>query len=435
MKFRGLFLALAVLVLLVGGLYWSNRESAAKTSAAPVSSSPKILALNQSEIVKLQLKRKDREDVSLSKDGSGTWRIIAPKSYGADSAAVSSLLSTISTLNSESVVEEKATDLEAYGLAIPSVDLAITMSGDKAYQLRLGDDTPTGGATYAVVANDPRVFTVASYVKNSLDKGLNDLRDKRLLTVESDKIKRLDLANNKLQIEFDRDQNHWRIAMPKPLRANDSEVDDLVRRLTDARIDLQEDGSTRKPGQIESSFAKAPLLGTVKLISDAGVQELTVRKVGSDYYGKSTVTDAPHKISNDISQEFGKSLDDFRNKKLFDFGYSDPSKIEFHDGSKAYFLTRSGREWWAPDGKKLDAAGADSFLDKLRDLTASKFVESGFANPAIQVSVDAERVLIAKAGSEYVAKREDDSTLYQMDSKTVEALQHAATELKPVTSK
>src|SRR5215472_15449003 len=199
MKFRGLFLALAVLVLLVGGLYWSNRESAAKTSAAPVSSSPKILALNQSEIVKLQLKRKDREDVSLSKDGSGTWRIIAPKSYGADSAAVSSLLSTISTLNSESVVEEKATDLEAYGLAIPSVDLAITMSGDKAYQLRLGDDTPTGGATYAVVANDPRVFTVASYVKNSLDKGLNDLRDKRLLTVESDKIKRLALANNKLQ--------------------------------------------------------------------------------------------------------------------------------------------------------------------------------------------------------------------------------------------
>jgi hypothetical protein len=309
------------------------------------------------------------------------------------------------------------------------------MSGDKAYHLRLGDDTPTGGATYAVVASDPRVFTVASYVKNSLDKGLNDLRDKRLLTLESNKIKRVELANSKLQIEFDRDQNRWRIVRPKPLRANDSEIDDLLRRLTDARIELQENGSTKKPGEIESSFAKAPLLGTVKLISDAGTQELTVRKMGSDYYGKSTVTDAPYKISNDIGQEFGKSIDDFRNKRLFDFGYIEPGKIEFHDGARAYFLTRSGHDWWGPDGKKLDASSADSFLDKLRDLTASKFVESGFASPTIQATVDTERVLIAKAGSDYVAKRENDSTLYRLDSKTVEALRNAATALQPATSK
>ena len=28
----------------------------------------------------------------------------------------------------------------------------------------------------------------------------------------------------------------------------------------------------------------------------------------------------------------------FRNKKLFDFGYDDPNKLELHDGAKAYFL-------------------------------------------------------------------------------------------------
>jgi hypothetical protein len=216
-------------------------------------------------------------------------------------------------------------------------------------------------------------------------------------------------------------------------------VDDLLRRLTEAKVDL--DASIKKPATTESSFAKAPLVGTVKLTSDAGTQELTVRKIGADYYGRSTVTDQPYKIANDIGQALIKSVDGFRNKKLFDVGYNDPGKIEFHDGSKSYFLTRSGQDWWGPDGKKLDADGTYSFVAKLRGLTAVKFVESGFADPAIQVSVapegggNMERLSIAKAGSNYVAKRENDSTLYQLDSKAVEDLQHAATELKPITGK
>lgn len=446
MKSRGLLLGLAVLALLLGALYWSNRQSAVKAPEAAVNSPPKILTLNQSDIVKLEIKKKNVEAVVLDKakakddkSGSESWRIVAPKPYGVDSAAIEGLLSTLSSLNSERLVEEKAPNLQPFGLATPSVELAITTAGDKSVRVLLGDNTPTGGSAYAALADDPRVFTIASYVKATLDKGLNDLRDKRLLTLESDKINRLELAAHKSQIEFDRDQGRWRIAKPRPLRANDTEVDDLVRRLTDAKLDL--DASIKKPGATESSFANAPLIGTVKLTSDAGTQELTVRKIGADYYGRSTVTDQPYKVANDLGQALTKSIDDFQNKKLFDFGYNDPGKVEFHDGSKSYFLTRSGQDWWGPDGKKLDAAGTYSFVDKLRGLTAVKFVESGFADPAIQVSVapegggNTEKLSIAKAGSNYVAKRENDSTLYQLDSKTVEDLQHAATELKPIAGK
>ena len=58
-------------------------------------------------------------------------------------------------------------------------------------ELLIGDDTPTGSGAYAKLAGNPRVFTVASFVKTSLDKTPDDLRDKRLLTFDSDKITRV----------------------------------------------------------------------------------------------------------------------------------------------------------------------------------------------------------------------------------------------------
>ena len=147
-----------------------------------------------------------------------------------------------------------------------------------------------------------------------------------------------------------------------------------------------------------------------------------------------------YKISNDLGQELGKNLDDFRNKKLFDFGFTNPNKIEIHDASKAYFLTRSGEDWWSGEGKKLDAGGVGSLVDKIRDLQASKFVDAGLGAPTVEITITSddgkriEKLLISKAGSSYVAKRENELALYALDSKAVEELQKSAGELKPAAA-
>ena len=103
------------------------------------------------------------------------------------------MLSTLSALNADRVVEDKASDRKQYGLDPPAVELDITGKGQGMRQLLLGDDTPAGGDVYAALAADPRVFTIASYNKSSLDKSLNDLRDKSLLTLNADKVSRVEL--------------------------------------------------------------------------------------------------------------------------------------------------------------------------------------------------------------------------------------------------
>jgi hypothetical protein len=301
MKIRGLIVAALVFFILAGILYWSNQHKPAEDSVrVSADAPPAILKLDASAITKLDLKKKDSDPILLAKNALGKWEITAPKPFAADQNVVSEMLSTLSSLNSERLVEEKAIDLKQYGLNQPAFQVDITEKDNKEQKLLIGDDTPAGVAVYSMLAGEPRVFTVATYAKTSVDKSLNDLR----------------------------------------------------------------------------------------------------------------------------------------NKKLFDSSYVEPNKIELHAGSKTYLLTRSGEDW-LQDGKKMDSTSMQSLISKLRDLAADTFPNSGFEHPTIVITVTSddgahvEKVLIAKSGNGYIAKRDDAPTLYQLNSSSVDDLQKAAEDIKP----
>jgi uncharacterized protein DUF4340 len=432
MKLRGLMIAIVVLAGLTGALYWSNKQKPAETASADAP--PKILTLKQEDISKIDLKKKGGDELVLAKGGSGKWQITAPKPLGVEQSAVSPMLSTLSSLTAGRLVEEKASDLGQYGLSDPALAAVITEKDNKTHELLLGDQTPAGSAVYAKLDGDPRVFTLASYNKSSIDKSVNDLRDKRLLTVDAEKISKVELIAKKEHIEFGRNKNAWQIVKPKPLRADDGQVEQLVRTLTDARMDLG--GADQDPKKIAAAFASATPVATAKVTAESGTQELQVRKNKDDYYAESSVVEGVYKVPSSLGKGLDKTLEDFRNKKLFDFGFSDPNKIEIHDGPKTYFLTKGGDDWWNGNGKKLDAGSAQSVVDKLRDLSASRFMDSGFTTPAIELTVLSndgkriEKVQIARKDAAYVARREGDSSLYALDAQPVTDLEKAAEDMK-----
>jgi Domain of unknown function (DUF4340) len=436
MKLRGLITAMIVLLGLMAALYWSNRHpKSAETAEASASTPPKMLSLKEDDISKIDLRKKDAAEIVLAKN-NGKWQIDAPKPLAADQTTVATMLTTLSSLTSERLVEDKAGNLNQYGLAEPAFEADVALK-DKTQKLLLGDDSPTGNAVYAKLENDPRVFIVSTYEKNSIDKSLNDLRDKRLLTVNQDKISKIELMAKKQDIEFGRNKDEWQIVKPRPMRADSTQVEDLIRNLTDAKMDLSASDDSKK---IAAAFASATSVATAKVTDESGTQELQVRKNKDDYYAKSSVVDGVYKVPSSVGQGMDKSLDDFRNKKLFDFGFSDPNKLEIHDGAKSYFLTRSGEDWWNGSGQKLDVGTAQSLIDKLRDLSAVKFADSGFTQPVIDLSVTSndgkrvEKVSISKSGENYIAKRENEPSLYQIDSKAVSDLQKAAEDLKTVAA-
>ena len=434
MKIRGLLIATGTFAILAGVLYWSDHRKPSAEAAKPdADAAPSILKLDENSITQLGLRKKDAPPILMTKNGS-EWKITEPTLFSADQATVSSVLSTISSLNSDRLVEDKGSDLQRYGLASPSFELDVTEKDNKTQRLLLGDSTPAGSGVYASLAGDPRVFTLAEYHRTALDKTINDLRDKRLLTVSPDKLSRLAITGKNGEIEFGHNKDEWQIIKPKPMRADAVAVNELVGKLTDARMDLG--GSDKAATESDSAFARNAPVATVKLTDESSTQQLQIRKAKDLYYAKSSQVGGAYKIDSSLADSLNKKVDDFRNKKLFDLGYSDPNKLEIHSGAKNYSLIRGGEDWW-DNGKRMDGDSVQSLISSLRDLSAEEFVDSGFTTPEIEVTVTSdggkrvEKVTFSKSGSNYIAKREDDASLYELATQSGNELSKTVDGLKP----
>jgi ribosomal protein L12E/L44/L45/RPP1/RPP2 len=436
MKPRGLLAAVIVLVALGGALYWSNRKQkadAAKPATDTATTTTKILSIPEDQIKEVSIKKTGAEPTTLQMGADGKWQLTEPKPQHADQDTAKSLVSSLATLNADKVVEDKATDLSPYGLSAPTLDVTVTKKDGKSQDFLVGDDTPTGGGAYAKLAGDPHVYTIASYVKTSIDKTPNDLRDKRLLTFDQDKLTRVDLQPAKGDtIEFGKNnQNDWQILKPKPLRADGSQVEELIRKLKDAKMDATISDEDAK--KAAAAYGPGTKVATASVTDASGTETLEVRKdKDKNYYAKSSTVDGIYKVTADLGDGLDKKVDDFRNKKLFDFGWTDPNKIDI---GKAAF-EKSGDKWMS-GAKQMDAPSVQSVVDKLRDLTAGKFLDSGVGTPVLDVTVSSnngkrvEKASITKQGDTYFAKRENEPSIYQLDSKAVEDLQKAANEVKP----
>jgi hypothetical protein len=432
MKSKGLLTASFLLLLLTAVLWWSNKRAAKADKEPTESTTTKLVGIPEDQLLEIEIKHRSGETVHLQRNDA-KWQITAPKSLPADADAVSTMLSTLSSLSSDRTIEDKAASLDQYGLTQPAIELDITDKNKKTSKLLVGDDTPAGTAVYAAIPGDPRVFALSSYKKSSLDKSTNDLRDKHLLTFDSDKVSSIELTAKKQTITFGRSKDEWQIVKPKPFRADRSQVEDLLRTLRDAKMDL---GASEDEKKAAAAFSAGTPLAAAKVTDFSGTQELQVRKNKDDYYAKSSAVAGIHKISSGTGPGLDKGLDDFRNKKLFDFGFADPDKIELHDGSKNYFLTRSGSDWWS-NGAKMDSGTVSALVDKIRDLSASKFSETGFAASTIDLTVTSdtgkrtEKVLVSKSGNDFVAKRQGEPALYELSASSVTELQKVAADLKP----
>jgi cytoskeletal protein RodZ len=423
MKPTGLLIAVAVLAVLGGLTWWSNRKQSA---AAKTDNTNKILTIPADGIQEVRLK-KGQQTVDLKRN-NGKWQITAPDMFPADSDVVSTMTSALSSLNADTTVDEKPTDLSSYGLKMPSLEVAVMEKGGKTDNLLIGDETPTGSGNYVKLASDPRVFTIGSAVKTNIDKSESDLRDKHLMNFDSDKLTRVDLQDvGKPEVEFGKNgQNEWQILKPRPMRADGGTVDSLVSSLKDARMDLSEEAQKATAG-----FNSGTKVATA-LVTDAnGSQTIEVRKSGDNYYAKSSAVVGTYKVSADLGKSVDKSLNDFRNKKLFEFGFSDPTKIELKNAT----YTKTGDQWMA-GAKNMDNASVQNVIDKLRDLSATTFDEKGGGDTVFEATVTSnsgkrvEHVTITKQGTQYFAKRNDEPGIYGIDAKAVEDLQMAVSGIK-----
>lgn len=433
MRFRGLIVAAVLLAALGGLLYWSQHHKPKATPHGPVI--PAIVKVDSSAVTSLTLRPKGAPPIVLTPAGPSLWQITAPIQFRANSQTVSEMVATLADLLPQRTVEDKAADLSRYGLSDPSLTVDIAEKNNQSAHLILGDHTPTGDAVYAIVPGDPHVYTVSASTDNILNKSLDDLRNRHLVPVQSLDVQHLDLIRDGQDISIARASAGWQIQKPEAYRTDNYEVDGLVQQIVSATWNE----STDTP-QSAAAFAHGTPVATVKITTgsgaDAHTDTLEVRKSRDSYYAKSTAVEGTWEVDSTLATALDRTVDDFRNKQLLNFGFAEPLNIEYHSAVTNLNLVRSDKDWYS-DGKKMDGSSVDSLIDAIRGLAATKFVNSGYTKPDISLTIVTvggraiEKISFQKTPDGAIAKRSDSPGLYVLDSVTMNNLYTAAAGIKP----
>lgn len=224
---------------------------------------------DEKEVTRIVLTR-EGGTTELQRQGADQWQVVQPFRAPADKLEVDGLLGQIKSAQADSV-EEKPKSPAEYGLDKPRV---VVQVADKqgTHEVRFGKEAK-GGKVYAGHTGDPDVELVAKSTFDLLDKKPADLRDRKLISLDSEKINTVELHNQhgtvRLQKTASSDPNKaWEIANapdPKHKQAKGDEAQRIVNTVTgsayrhveEAPADLAKYGLDKPQITVQVSNGKA----------------------------------------------------------------------------------------------------------------------------------------------------------------------------------
>jgi uncharacterized protein DUF4340 len=440
-KYLNTLVALALLAALWGSFtYYDKRKS---REASKIESSPqeKILALDSAHIQSFTLKPRSGEAVTCRKEGTN-WSIVEPRKLPADPSTVSSFLSSLTSATVEEVVDAKPASPKDFGLDSPAHTVEVSSDSKPAkFTLLLGDETPTSGGVYAQVGGSPRVVTLASYLKSSLEKNLFDLRDKRAVTLDVDRLQKIEVESKGKRWRLAKNpEGVWDLVLPPPVRADHFAVDGMVNQLRN--LSMQSIVAEDKKKSAPYGFG-APAL-QVKLSSPAGNQTIVLgKKDGQNYDAMNSALDAIFTLSSDFLTQFQKDPADLRDKDLFSFSTFEAKRVEV-DTPKGHRVFEKQKDKWkqtVPAAKDETTEKLDTLLDRLHALRADSFPKGenlgafGLTKPAYKFQVQFgeksqnETVEAAKVGDHVYARRPTDPLPSELSKTALDDIEKSLNEL------
>jgi hypothetical protein len=194
---------------------------------------------------------------ALAKSGT-EWALAKPYKARADFASAEAVLTSLSSLQMQKIVENDAKDLAKYGLDKPDATITVN-SGSTRASLALGKKD--GESVYARDLSRPIVFTIPAMTANDLDKDTTALRRKDMFDGRSFNATRVELKRGGETLSFDKSKGKdgkdvWKNAAGKEIDA--MKVEDMLTKLSNIRAQLFQD-------RIDPALKMPTLVATLKL--------------------------------------------------------------------------------------------------------------------------------------------------------------------------
>ena len=408
-------LLLLVLAGLVGYIYYGNTDGSSTDEREKA-----FASVNADDIEEVDVKSASGETSRVRKTDS-TWSIVEPVQAAADENELTSITSSLASLDVQRVVDENASDLKQYGLEPARLEVGFRKKGEKESQrILLGEKTPTGGDMYARLPDQKRVFLVSAFLDSTFNKDTFALREKSVIKIDRDKVDLIEVNAGARSATLVKSGTEWRLEAPLMARADFAAAEGALERLSSARMQgiVAPDAADLKKYKLDP-----PVASFTAITGSARATLLFGETENALIYAKDASRPIVFTVAPTLYTDVIRDVQEFRRKDLFDSRSFTTNRIEFRRGAETIVLekgkTSDGKEGWkAADGKDVDSAKAEDLLTKVSGLRAESFEASAPAalkNPALTVVVryddgkKMEQVAFARAGSDVLASRSDES--------------------------
>ncbi len=435
---RGRSTLLLLAVALGLGAYIYFVEMKREPSDAEPPKDRVFAGLDAGTINALTLRATSGDVTTVEREGAG-WRITAPIQARADGAEVSSLTSSLESLDVSRAVDEAPADLATFGLAEPRMSVAFTTE-NATQTLLLGDRTATGGDIYAKLDGQSRVFLIPSWLETSLDRTTFQLRDKAIVAVDRAQVDSISIIGAPGTIELAKEGDSWSLEQPISARADSSAVDTLLTRLTTGQMQAV---VAEEPATLDV-YGLEPARTTVTL--SGGGERLAQVLVGSEsgdaaVHVKDAARTVVFTVEASLASDLQRPASAYRRKALFDVDTTSAAKLSVtrEDGTTLAFERRppqddaNGAPVWqqtAPEGGTMAADRIGELASRLQTLRAESWqvraprTTPPLATITIQGEGDspAETVRLVRDGESVLAFRDDEPGAARLALSTVDDL-------------
>lgn len=443
-KYLNTLTAFAVLAALWAAITYSEKRKTRQASKIQTPSQEKVLSVDSTHVQSFTLKPRNGEVVSCRREG-GTWLIAEPRKLRADQTPVSGLLTNLTDATIDQVVDQHPSSLKDFGLDPPAFTIDATLDRQPAkFTLLLGDETPTSGGIYAQIAGNPRVVTLASYLKSSLEKNLFDLRDKRAIAVDASQIQRIRAeSKGKRWALVKNPENVWDVVLPPAARADRFTVDNVLDRLKGLTMQTVVKEDKKNTG--EYGFG-APALRVV-ITSPGGTETLVLGKKDGKadrYLAMNSALEPVFTVGSDVLTQLQKDPSDLLDKALFSFSTSEVKKIEMEtpQGHRTFEQEKAKWKQTAPTAKDEASDKVQTLLSRLVDFRAIRFPKNpqnlaafGLAKPSYRFQVqfgdknESEIAEVSKVDDHVYARRSTDPIASELIKNTLDDIERMLKDL------
>jgi hypothetical protein len=391
MSWKRIIFAFIAFVLALG-LYVVDRMQAEKAVYVAVNEASLAPGINASEVVEVTLRNR-YGDMHFVREGERAWRMKRPMDSQADAEIIEQLLVNVTGARKRNEIQ--VSSLEEYGLDNPSVQLTLKTSSNKFFELAIGLSSTYTGQVFATYPNSNRVFTINEGVKNTLMRSPNEFLRLRLMDIDIgalDSYTVLRISGKEKEVELRNERGQWRITVPESLPAENSVVEEFLRRLGSLRASGFVTQASDKPTSMAAALEALAHPVLVLKLERAGNAPTTLT-VGVTGLADSSVYVARRNSEPEILyfghekfEELAVDENYFRSRAIFTLRPADVGYVVFEIGRSRVDLMRNEKGLWEFVGdptRKVDQEKVDTRLETLLKLRIREYVDMDPRDPSV----------------------------------------------------